>query len=136
MGYHLHRSGHHLVIRWTATPTVATVNRLHVEIDAARKAAGAPLVCFVVIPTDNVDLPGSEARQVFQTRQRELFEQSESVDIVLVGDTLRASLTRTTLRAMALITRTGDRLRIYDGPDEALKGRSVPATIATALRAV
>jgi hypothetical protein len=135
MAYQFHRSGHHAVVRWTATPTVATINRLFTELEAARKAAGVPLVCFVVISTDSVDVPGPEARQVFQARQRDLYEQSASVDILLVGDGLQASLARTTLRAMALVTRTGDRIRIYDSVDEALKGRSVPATIAATLRA-
>jgi hypothetical protein len=134
MGYQMHRSGHHVVVRWTETPTVAMISQLHTELESARKAAGALLVCFIVIPADDVDLPGSEARQVIQARQRDLYAQSESVDIVLIGDSLRASLIRTTLRAMALVTRTGERLRIHDGAEEALKGRSVPASVAKALR--
>lgn len=134
MAYQLYRSGLHVVIRWEATPTPSAIERLHLDIDAAYKATGAPLVCFVVIPTDDVDLPGAEARRVFQARLKELHERSTSLDVVLIGDSLRASLVRTTLRAMSMVTRTGDRVRIHNGPDEALKGRNVPASVVAALR--
>lgn len=134
MAYQFHRTGHHVVIRWEQTPTAASAKQLHRDVDAAFKAAGAPLVCFIVIPTDNVDIPGPEARQVLQTRQQEIFDRTASIDMVLVGSSIGASLIRTTLRAMSLVTRAGDRVSIHSGPEEALKGRNVPSSVAAALR--
>lgn len=134
MGYQLHRSGHHLLIHWSDTPSREMVDRLDRDIEAAFKATGTPLICFVVIATDAADPPGAEARRAFQAHMPKMLEQTASIDIVLMGDGVRASLTRTALRAMSMVMRTGDRIRIHDTPESAVQGRSIPATITAAMR--
>ncbi len=134
MEYQIHRFGQHVVIRWNETPTRASVEALYLDVDAAFKAAGVPLVCFVVIPTDDADLPGADARHAFQKIQRATYDRSASIDFILIGSSIRTSLVRTTLRAMSLVARVGDRVRIHGGPEEALKGRNLPIEVATAVR--
>ncbi|MEO8797933.1 MAG: hypothetical protein ABI551_08620 [Polyangiaceae bacterium] len=134
MEYQISRFGQHVVVRWHETPTRASVEALYLEVDAAFKAAGEPLVCFVVISTDNADLPGAEARHAFQKIQRAIYDRSASIEFVLIGSSIRTGLVRTMLRAMSLVTRVGDRVRIHAGPEEALKGRNLPIEVAAALR--
>lgn len=133
MTYELHQLEGDVVVRWIATPTVATATSLRRELDAALRGARSPLGLWIVIDTDRSDLPAPGARAVLQENARELFGLARSVELVLLGEGLRASLMRTGLRAMALVTRTRDRMRVHDGVDQATRGRALDPRLIAAL---
>ncbi len=134
-GYDVHRSDRHLLVRWTQTPTRASVESLLRDITAARRAAGAPLAMLVVIPTAETDVPEPDARKALQDNARAVLDQCASLDLVIVGDDLRASLMRTAVRAMAVVTRTADRVGVHGAADQDKLRSRLPITIANALGA-
>jgi hypothetical protein len=134
MTYELHRLDDALVVRWIATPTRATATALGAELDTALRAARSPLALWIVIDTDRADPPAPDARKVLQETARSLFDLSRSVDLVILGEGLRASLMRTFLRTMALVTRTRDRMHVHEGIDQAARRRSLDARLLATLR--
>jgi hypothetical protein len=134
VGYELHRLEEALVIRWLATPTRETAVALRAELESALRAAKSPLALWIVIDADRSDLPSPDARAALQRNARELFDLARSVELVLLGEGLRASLMRTFLRTMTLVTRTRDRVHVHDDPDQAVRGRRLDPKLIAALR--
>lgn len=134
MKYVLNRSDQFLTIRWIETPSRAAVEELAADFETARRAAGAPIVLVIVIPTDDVDLPPPDARSAFQAKIRGIFEQCASVDVVILGSGIKPSLTRAALRGMAVVTRTSNRVSVHDDVEDVVRSRRLPASIAASLR--
>lgn len=134
MEYETQLLGRDFVVRWKKTPSRAAVEALARDFDTAHTAAGEPIVLFVVIPTDEVDLPPPDARAAFQASIRNIFERCASVETIILGDGIRASLMRTALRAMTIISRRSDRVYIHASADDAIRARQLPAGVAAALR--
>lgn len=135
MAYETHSADGSFVIRWIQTPTRAAVEAVGREFDAARRAAGVPLALWIVIPADQVDLPPPDARAAFQSSSRGIFDQCSAVDMILLGSGVRVSLMRAALRAMAVVTRTANRITVHASTDEAIAARRPPPGIASVLRA-
>ncbi len=135
MAYEIHRADTSFLVRWTATPTRAAVESLRRELEAARRAAGAPLSFWIVIPADEVDLPPPDARAAFQANARVIFDECSSVDLVVLGAGVRVSLMRAALRAMAVVTRTADRIAVHASAEAAISARRPPPEVAARLRA-
>ena len=134
MGYELHRLEEALVVRWVATPTRAMAIALRAELESALRAARSPLALWIVIDPDLSDLPSPDARAALQSHARELFDMAGSVELVLLGEGLRASLLRTFLRTMTLVSRTRDRVHVHDDLDHAVRGRTLDPKLIDALR--
>ena len=134
MTYELHRLEEALVVRWLATPTREAATAVAGELELALRAAKSPPALWIIIDSDRSDLPAPDARTVLQSKARFLFELAGSVDVVMIGEGLRASLMRTFLRTMALVTRTRDRVHVHDDVDQAVRGRGLDPKLVAAIR--
>jgi hypothetical protein len=133
MEYETHLLDDAVVVRWVATPTREAVLSLTRELEVALRRSAPPKALWVVIDTDAADPPSRDARAAFQDNMRRVFDLCRSADIVILGQGLRAGLMRTLLRAMALVTRTRDRVHVHDGVEQALLARAPGPQLAAAL---
>lgn len=133
-GYELRRLDDVFVIRWIGTPTRASVAALGDELGTALRAAKSPPALWIVIDTERSDLPPPDARTALQDGARSLFGLTRSVDLVILGTGLRASLMRTLLRTMAIVARIRDRMHVHEGVEEAARGRTLDPKLVAALR--
>lgn len=92
-------------MRWTATPTVGDTDQLVADARAARESAGGKLHLLTVIPIRDVDMPSAEVRARMQLQFAPLLENFYSVDAIIEGSGVKASLIRTLLRGMMLVAK-------------------------------
>jgi hypothetical protein len=105
MSYVTCRFGKLFAMRWTSTPTLVDTEQLVVDARAAREAAGGQLHLLTVIPIRDVDMPSAEVRARMQALFTRLLENFLSIDVVFEGGGVRASLIRTLLRGMMLVSK-------------------------------
>jgi hypothetical protein len=99
------RFGKLLALRWTATPILSDTDQLVADARAAREAAGGQLRLLVVIPIRDVDMPSADVRARMRLLFADLLQNFQSVDTVFEGSGITASLIRTLMRSMVLVTR-------------------------------
>jgi hypothetical protein len=108
-------------MRWTATPTLADTDQLVLDAQAARAAAGGQLHLLTVIPIADVDMPSAEVRARMQAQFARLLENFHSVDAVFEGSGVKASLIRTLIRGMVLVSKLSFEYHFHPDIQEALR---------------
>jgi hypothetical protein len=136
MNYRASRIGHHFLVAWDGTPEVPDVEALAVDIKAAHAGAGEKLEYWLLIIGDTVRMPAPDARAAMQAGMPDALVAIQRFDVVLRGDGVKASLLRSGLRAMAVVTRIIDRVTMHDGVERAIRKRGAPPHVAEALRAL
>lgn len=134
MSYVTCRFGKLFAMRWTATPTLADTEQLVVDARAAREAAGSQLHLLAVIPIRDVDMPSAEVRARMQALLAQLLESFLAIDVVFEGSGVKASLIRTLLRGMALVSRQTSFEYHYHSNIEAALARMEPKLAFDAVR--
>lgn len=134
MSYDAVQTDSAFLVYWRSTPTRAEVHALARELTAARRAAKEPLALFVVIPADRVDMPPPDARAAFHATSRDSFDQCRSIDVILLGHGVGVSLMRAGLRAMSVVTRSGHRVSVHAGVEDAIAERRPPPAVIAMLR--
>lgn len=131
-GYEVVALEHVVVARWLRTPTVSDAAGLRADLKRELTRQRRPI--WIVIDAERIEPPPSEVRAELQETGKEIFALATSVDIVILGEGVRAMLMRTVLRGMALITRTSDRLHVHQGVNQAVAARQPDAALEKLLR--
>ena len=126
--YETHEYGGAFVVRWIGTPTQGTGVR-----GAVGHAPGtAPL--GVVMDTARAAPPRPRARATLQGGAGEILGLAASVDIVVLGRGVGASLTRTLLRTMSVLARLRGRQRVHNSIEDAARGLALEPGLVAVLR--
>ncbi|HWA75173.1 MAG TPA: hypothetical protein VG937_22700, partial [Polyangiaceae bacterium] len=140
MSYVTCRLGKLLAVRWTATPTRRDTDQLLTDTRTASEAAGGQLRLLAVIPIQEVDIPPAEVRARMQLLLPQLLANLHSIDAVFEGTGVKASLIRTLLRGMVLVSKLNFDYHFHANIQDALRRLEVkvaldPTRTLTALRA-
>jgi hypothetical protein len=96
------------------------LSRLLRLVANARREAGRPIVCFMVVDPD-AEVPSEAARAAMQRASVSLLNYCESLTLIVEGNELKRTLTRTVLRGMATLGQKTLRIRVVDQLKEAAR---------------
>lgn len=89
------------------------LSRLLRLVASARREAGRPIVCFMLVDPD-AEVPCEAALAAMQRASASLLTYCESLTLIVEGDELKRSLIRTVLRGMATLGPKPLRIRVVE----------------------
>lgn len=91
----------------------ADLSRVVRLVAGARREAGRPIVCFMVVDAD-AEVPSEAGRAALQRASVSLLNYCESLTLIVEGNELKRTLLRTVLRGMAPLGQAPLRIRVVD----------------------
>lgn len=115
------------VIRWL-TPTYVDVEAVRLEIIAAHKAAGRPLLGICII-SDDIPPPDERSRQAMMNSMQDIISRSDVVHFVVEGAGFKNSIMRSVVAGILLIGGKRGKAQVHNTVEQALA--AFPADVDT-----
>jgi len=120
--------GRVLLSRGFQSDSEVDLSRVLRVVANARREAGRPIVCFMVVDPD-ADVPSEAGRAAMQRASVSLLNYCESLTLIVEGNELKTTLLRTVLRGMATIGQKALRIRVVDQLEAALRIAAEPEVV-------
>ncbi|WP_394848660.1 hypothetical protein LZC95_14525 [Pendulispora brunnea] len=118
MAYVAGANGRLYVVRWTTAVTLPDVDQLIHELPKTRRQAGEPLVALSII-TAGIGIPDGQTRRVMLKHQHIWSDNCEMIFVVLEDTGFAATLVRTVLAELLLVTKRGI-VKVFSSVDAAI----------------
>jgi hypothetical protein len=92
--------GRVLLLRAFKSDSASGLSRVLRHVTSARRAAGRPIVCFMIVDPE-AEVPSDAGRAALQRTTLSLLDYCESLTLIVEGSALHQTLLRASLRGMA-----------------------------------
>lgn len=105
--------GRVLLSRGFSDESEAALSRMLRQVASARREAGRPIVCFMIVDPD-AEVPSEAGRAAMQRASVLLLNHCESLTLIVEGNGLERTLLRAVFRGMVMLGKQSLRIRVVD----------------------
>jgi hypothetical protein len=120
---------------WLGQPTLGDVTGVFEATVNARKITNQRVHCISLIDAET-ELPETDVREAMTRAWSDLMASCASFDIVIMGPSVKATLKRSVVRGMAIVSRISRMVFTHDTPESAIERLRVSGVSAPTLAKV